>query len=115
MLGALPTLDFDGDQLPAYLDPDDDNDGLADSVETDTGMFVDASDTGTDPLDADSDDDGFDDGMEVAAGSDPNDDQSTPPPPQIPALPAWLGAWLAGLLVYATRRLLQPRQKARIS
>ncbi len=54
---------------------DTDNDGLSDGVETDTGTFVDSTDTGTDPCDADSDDDGCDDGVEVGAGTDPNDDQ----------------------------------------
>jgi len=42
-------------------------------VETDTGDFVDAGDTGTDPLDADTDDGGAPDGLEVAAGLDPFD------------------------------------------
>lgn len=107
VLGALPTLDFDGDMIAAFLDPDDDNDGLADLVETDTGLFVDASDTGTDPLDADSDDDGFDDGTEVAAGSDPNDAGSTPPPPQIPALPWLFGLGLGALLTFGARRRIR--------
>jgi hypothetical protein len=50
---------------------DSDGDGLADSVETNTGVFVDATDTGTDPLVADTDGDGVDDGAEVLAGTDP--------------------------------------------
>lgn len=52
---------------------DTDGDTLADNVETDTGTFVSATDTGTDPLRADSDDDGLTDGQEVAAdlGTDP--------------------------------------------
>ena len=45
--------------------PDTDNDRLPDSVETDTGVYVSPSDTGTDPNDADTDDDGIDDGDEV--------------------------------------------------
>ncbi len=60
------------------LDPDSDDDGLTDGVETDTGVFVGSNDTGSDPLDPDSDGDGFDDGAEVAAESDPNDPNSTP-------------------------------------
>jgi len=52
---------------------DADGDGLEDSVETNTGVFVDETDTGTDPNDPDTDDDGIDDGAEVAGGSDPND------------------------------------------
>ncbi len=53
-------------------DPDDDDDGLNDVVETDTGVFVDETDTGTDPLVADTDGDGLTDGDEVNVyGSDP--------------------------------------------
>jgi len=52
---------------------DSDNDGLLDSVETNTGVFVDENNTGTDPNDPDTDDDGINDGDEVlgtAAGLD---------------------------------------------
>ena len=52
---------------------DTDGDGLADFVETHTGTFVDAADTGTDPLDPDSDGDGESDGDEVLGGGDPLD------------------------------------------
>jgi hypothetical protein len=52
---------------------DDDNDGLLDIYETDTGTYVSPTDTGTDPLDPDSDDDGLLDGAEVALGTNPND------------------------------------------
>jgi hypothetical protein len=53
---------------------DEDLDGLVDSVETSTGVFVDENDTGTDPLDPDSDADGLLDGLEVLEyGSDPLD------------------------------------------
>jgi len=48
------------------VDPDTDGDGLGDSVETDTGIFVSADDTGTDPNLPDSDADGIDDGDEIA-------------------------------------------------
>ena len=69
--------DFDGDGLGDACDPDDDNDGLTDIIET-TGA------NRTDPLDADSDDDGLMDGQEDAnhngaldAGeTDPNDTDS---------------------------------------
>lgn len=44
---------------------DRDQDGLDDSVETGTGLFVDVSDTGTNPDMADSDGDGISDGEEV--------------------------------------------------
>jgi hypothetical protein len=95
--GALPSLDIDGDGQQAFLDPDDDGDGLADPVETGTGVFVSASDTGTDPNVADSDGDGVDDGTEVAFGTDPNDPSSTPAV-KIPALPT-PALWALAVLV----------------
>lgn len=51
-LGSTPPLDSDGDRLP-------------DSVETNTGTYKSASDTGTDPNNPDSDGDGINDGDEV--------------------------------------------------
>jgi hypothetical protein len=70
----------DGDELAGagdrpVTDPtnlDTDGDGLDDGVETNTGIFVDATDTGTDPTNIDTDGDGFGDGTEVDAGTDPN-------------------------------------------
>ena len=50
---------------------DTDGDGLSDLVETNTGVFTGASDTGTNPDQADTDMDGLPDGVEVASGSDP--------------------------------------------
>ena len=50
------------------LDPDSDDDGLADGVETNTGIFTGPGDTGTDPLDSDTDDDGLADGVETNTG-----------------------------------------------
>jgi hypothetical protein len=44
---------------------DSDADGLIDAVETATGTFVSATNTGTSPTDSDSDDDGLTDGFEV--------------------------------------------------
>lgn len=44
---------------------DADGDGLPDNVETNTGVFVNANDTGTDPNNADTDGDGLEDGDEV--------------------------------------------------
>jgi hypothetical protein len=44
---------------------DSDGDGLPDCVETNTGVFVDITDTGTDPFNPDTDGDGISDGDEV--------------------------------------------------
>ena len=79
-----PQLDTDGDLQGNSCDVDDDGDGLLDTVETGTGSYVDPSDTGTDPLVADTDGDGADDGTEVAVGTDPTDKASAPP--FVPAL-----------------------------
>jgi hypothetical protein len=93
--GAFPSLDRDSDGRQAFLDSDDDNDGLADLVETDTGYFVSASNTGTDPNNPDTDGDGFVDGAEVLASNDPNDPQS-PGSSAVPSLP-WVGALVLAL------------------
>ena len=55
---------------PAWAQ-DSDGDGLQDAVETNTGVFLDPANTGTDPLDPDTDDDGLEDGLEVTNGFDP--------------------------------------------
>jgi hypothetical protein len=53
---------------------DRDEDRLLNGFETNTGVFVSASDTGSNPALKDSDGDGYDDGDEVMnLGSDPND------------------------------------------
>ena len=57
--------DNDGDFRGDVCDTDDDNDGLMDSVETNTGVFINASDTGTDPLNPDTDNDGLLDVVET--------------------------------------------------
>ena len=72
------TGDFDGDGLTdldeyeeTKTDPtkkDTDGDGLSDGVETNTGNYVSATNTGTDPRNADSDDDGLVDGDETNTG-----------------------------------------------
>jgi hypothetical protein len=70
----LRTLaDTDDDGIANATDTDDDNDGLLDVHETDTGTYVSPTNTGSDPLDADSDDDALLDGAEVALGTNPND------------------------------------------
>jgi len=60
--------------------PDSDGDGLSDGVETKTGVWASASNTGTDPLNTDSDGDGIADGAETRSGSFVNaDDTGTDP------------------------------------
>jgi hypothetical protein len=61
------------------LDSDSDDDGLIDGIETNTGIFINASDTGTDPNNSDTDGDGFDDAVEVIYDSDPHNNTDTPP------------------------------------
>lgn len=48
-----------------------DNDGLRDAVETNTGVYVSPSDTGTNPAVADTDGDSLPDGMELNLGTSP--------------------------------------------
>jgi hypothetical protein len=56
----------------ASFEIDQDADGLTDSIETNTGTYVSANNTGTDPLDFDSDNDGLNDGEEVVTyGTNP--------------------------------------------
>ncbi|MEC8189887.1 MAG: LamG-like jellyroll fold domain-containing protein, partial [Verrucomicrobiota bacterium] len=50
-------------------DTDTDGDGLSDSVETNTGVYVSSTDTGTDPNIPDSDGDGLSDGAEINTGT----------------------------------------------
>ncbi|NIP22231.1 MAG: hypothetical protein GWN67_00075 [Phycisphaerae bacterium] len=67
---------LDGDEIAGAglrpptdpLDADTDDDTLNDGVETNTGTYVSASDTGTDPTDADHDNDGLIDGVETGTG-----------------------------------------------
>ena len=54
-------------------DADTDDDDLEDGVETNTGTYVNADDTGTDPKNSDTDGDGIEDGAESIAGINPND------------------------------------------
>jgi len=64
----VDNADFDGDGIPDATDTDDDNDGLLDTVETATGIWVSSSDTGTNPKNADTDGDGLNDGVETNTG-----------------------------------------------
>ena len=50
---------------------DSDSDGLDDAVETNTGVYVSPSNTGSDPANSDTDDDGVNDGLEVQRQTDP--------------------------------------------
>lgn len=82
---AAGDLDSDGsNNLQEYQrttlpnNPDTDADGLTDGVETGTGSFVSASNTGTAPKNPDSDGDTYSDGYEVAHGTDPNVAGSVP-------------------------------------
>lgn len=84
--------DPDGDTLSNLVEQelgtnpiiaDSDNDTLRDDVETNTGVFVDVTDTGTDPLNPDTDDDGFPDATERNTGTyvdatDPGTDPNNP-------------------------------------
>jgi hypothetical protein len=101
--GSLPTLDADHDGLASWLDDDDDGDGLTDAVETNTGVFASAADTGTSAVDDDSDGDGFSDGDEVTDGSDPNDPDDPGVPPAIPLMAGWLQLVLAAALAWTAR------------
>lgn len=75
---------LDGDEIagagsrPATdpLNADTDGDTLSDGVESNTGTFVDANDTGSNPTLTDTDSDGTTDSDEVAANTDPNDPNS---------------------------------------
>ncbi|MFM8653399.1 MAG: beta strand repeat-containing protein, partial [Verrucomicrobiota bacterium] len=54
---------------------DSDGDGLNDAVETNTGIFQSAANTGTNPNNPDTDGDGISDGVEVALGTSPTSSQ----------------------------------------
>lgn len=79
--GAELNRQFGGAAAPTDpLKADTDADGASDGVETGTGVFVSATNLGSNPLVADTDGDTFTDGQEAAAGSDPNKATSVPPP-----------------------------------
>ena len=58
--------------LTVTLLTDSDGDGLPDSVETNTGVYVSSTNTGTDPNNVDSDGDGMSDNEELSIGKNPN-------------------------------------------
>lgn len=83
------TGDYDSDGSTNYneyivgtdpLDPDSDDDGLLDGVETNTGVWVSTSNRGTDPNNPDSDGDGLTDNVETNTGvfADENDTGTNP-------------------------------------
>ena len=59
------------DEAPGSASRDGDGDGLEDAVETNTGNYLSAADSGTDPDNPDTDDDGLNDGLEVQQKTDP--------------------------------------------
>ena len=95
--------DFDNDGQGNACDTDDDNDGLLDTVETDTGVYVSPTNTGSDPLDADTDDDGAPD------GTDPNPVDPSIPGVEIPLLPFWGTLLLIGAVLFLASRMLRKR------
>jgi hypothetical protein len=103
-LGGSFVLDLSRGPLvteASYALPDSDSDGLLDIHETDTGLFLSGTDPGTDPNNPDTDGDGFSDGVEVDAGSDPLDPDSTPG--SIPTLGPLGAALLVLAIVMAAR------------
>ena len=101
--------DNDSDGAGDACDQDDDNDAIFDDFETNTGIFVSSTDTGSDPLVADSDGDGFEDGIEVAAGTDPNSAGSFPG--SVPTLDDWTRVLLVIFIVSAGWGLLWVRRQ----
>lgn len=88
---------IDGDEVAGAgsrppTDPteaDTDGDTLSDGVESNTGTFVSADDTGTDPTAVDTDGDGLADNAEIEAGSDPTDPNSLPEAPPVQLVGLW--------------------------
>jgi hypothetical protein len=104
--------DNESDGLGDACDQDDDDDTLLDVYETNTGTFVSATDTGSNPFLADTDADGFDDGVEVAAGTDPNDAGSFPISVPVPAIDFRAQALLLVALLGATLAIFRKRRHA---
>jgi hypothetical protein len=86
---------------------DRDQDGLGNGVETNTGIFVNPDNTGSNPALADTDGDGFDDGLEVNLGSDPNNSMSVPTAPGLAPVPALI---LISGIAFAAGRILRRRR-----
>jgi len=69
--GSRADMGFRLDRFTSTTDTD--GDGLNDSVETNTGVYISETNTGTDPSNADTDGDGVPDGLEITEETDPND------------------------------------------
>ncbi len=106
LLANAGQADLDADAQGNTCDDDDDDDGLLDVYETNTGIFVSPTNTGSDPLNSDTDGDGRDDGEEVAAGTNPN----LPDPAMVPALGLWARGLLLLLLAGAAVTGIRPRR-----
>ena len=71
VFGGAPALDSDSDGVPNFIDLDDDNDGIPDTVEG----YIDTDLDGIpNALDLDSDGDGLKDSVESGSGKDTNSD-----------------------------------------
>ena len=62
---SIPNDDVDGDDICDAQDSDIDGDGIPNTAETDTSVYVDADDTGTSPILADTDGDDWCDGPSI--------------------------------------------------
>jgi hypothetical protein len=71
VLGNLYIADTFDERVRMVNAVDRDNDGLPDWVETGTGTYIGPTNTGTNPLKADTDGDGYSDGREVTLGKNP--------------------------------------------
>ena len=96
--------------LAASPTSNEDHDGLFDIFETNTGVYVSPTDTGSDPFDPDTDGDGFNDGWEVTHGTNPNDPADAPFLPWVPALGPWGYALLLLVLAGAGASRLRSRR-----
>ncbi len=65
--------------MSTLLTADADGDGITDLFETNTGIYVSPTDTGSNPNNPDSDGDGFIDSLELADGTNPNNASSNQP------------------------------------
>ena len=95
---------------PTDPDPDldTDGDGLPDIVETNTGVYVSATDTGTDPNNANTDGDRIKDGAEVRRGNNPLNPNDFPNLPNVIFIMADdLG--IGELGAYGQTKILTPR------